>query len=134
MVRNEHLLRYVKYDLPWILAFQMIKFIVAFSQDVWRRHPTTHRSPSTSTFLKMKLSNRCFSGNSLLLHCQSHLNIFDPASSSISSRGLFQCFFSSKNITHKAFALSTNILHIIPSTCPKSGIAVLRRALQWALH
>ena len=134
MIRNEHLLRYFKYDLPWILAFQMIKSIVAFSQGVWRKHPTTHRSPLTFTFLKIKLSNKCFSENSLLLHCQRHLNIFDPASSSISSRGLFQCFFSSKNITHKAFSLSTNILHIIPSTCPKSGIAVLRRVLQWALH
>lgn len=134
MVRNEHLLRYFKYNLPWSLAFQLITSIEAFSQGVWWRHPTTHRSPRTSTFLKIKLSNRCFSGNSLLLHCQRYLNIFCPARSSISSRGFLQCFFSSKNITHKAFALSTNILHIIPSTCPKSRITILRRALQWPLH
>lgn len=130
MIRNEHLLRYFKYDLPWILAFQMIKSIVAFSQGLWQRHPTTHRSPPTSTFLKMKLTNRCFSGNSLLLHCQRCLNIFDSASSSISSRGFFQCFFCGKDITHNFFALSTNILHIIRSTCPKSGITILKRALQ----
>ena len=97
MVRNEHLLRYFKYNLPWSLAFQLITSIEAFSQGVWWRHPTTHRSPRTSTFLKIKLSNRCFSGNSLLLHCQRYLNIFCPARSSISSRGFSQCFFSYPN-------------------------------------
>ena len=43
---------------------------------------------------------------------------------------LFQSFFCGKDITDIVLAFSTNILNIIPNTCPKSRITPLRKALQ----